>query len=77
MQSSPGLLIAGGVLALYVIIGPLILLAIYTLFDRLSQKKESGRVQASSFKDKDPALWTKSDAKGFVREQKAERESSG
>ena len=50
----PGPLIAIGVILLYSILGPLVLLLIYVLFDQLSKPDEVGRIKIK----KDPALWS-------------------
>ena len=75
MQSSPGLLIAGGVLAIYVLIGQVILFAIYTLFDRLSQDRDPADRDKATFKDKDPALWTEQDVKRYLQDRRSEGET--
>jgi len=55
----PGPLIAIDVVLLYMILGPLVLFAIYVLFDSLNRpaKKQTGEITAK----KDPALWTNQD----------------
>ena len=58
---SPGILIALDVTLLYLIMGPLVLYALYVLFDSLGRKKgESAKPIDSSVK-KDPALWSDED----------------
>lgn len=57
-----GHLIAINVTLLYAILGPLVLVAIYVLFDSLAKPNgpESNR-QAPQADRKDPALWTDDD----------------
>lgn len=58
----PGHLIAIQVTVLYIILGPLVLLAIYVLFDTLANPKEpDGNRQDGAATVKDPALWTDED----------------
>ena len=60
----PGPLIAIDVILLYAILGPLVLFAIYTAFDYLSQP---GREQFDKIiKKKDPALWTSTDINNYT-----------
>jgi len=54
-----GHLIAINVTLLYAILGPLVLVAIYVLFDSLAKSGETkGNQQPSKGAQKDPALWT-------------------
>lgn len=63
-MNSPSLLIAVGVIALYSLIGPLVLFGIYTLFDALTLGKEKNEPKTNTSLDKkDPALWTDQDIK--------------
>ena len=59
-----GPLIAIDVMLLYIILGPVVLLGIYVLFDSLSP---TGTTQKDTSPEKDPALWTSEeiDANGF------------
>ena len=58
----PGPLIAIGVILLYTIIGPLVLFAIYVLFDSLDRlARPSKKQQQETVENKDPALWTSED----------------
>ena len=52
----PGPLIAIDVILLYAILGPIVLFAIYVLFDALNKPVEKQQEQATV--EKDPALWT-------------------
>lgn len=64
----PGHLIAINVTLLYVIFGPLVLCAIYVLFDALSKPKnpEDQRLDVKVDR-KDPALWTEEDIDAHMR----------
>jgi len=55
----PGVLIAVNVLLLYTLLGPVVLFAIYVLFDFMNKPAKS---QASATpQKKNPALWTRED----------------
>lgn len=56
MAQSPGFLIALDVMLLYIILGPVVLLAIYILFDYFA-KTGKGRKKPQK-ENKDAALWT-------------------
>ena len=58
-MQDPGTLIAINVLLLYLFLGPLVLFAIYVLFDSLDKpdKKQAGTTSS----EKNPALWAKED----------------
>lgn len=60
------------VLAIYIIFGPLILLLIYSLFDRLAEKEGRSRVENkdADYNSKDPALWSAQDVQRFLKEQR-------
>lgn len=53
-----GPLIAVNVMLLYIILGPVLLFAIYVLFDSLDP---TGRMKKAPSSEKDPALWTSDD----------------
>ncbi len=55
----PGPLIAIDVILLYAILGPLVLFAIYVLFDSLNKPVKNQQEQPTG--EKDPALWTNED----------------
>ncbi|MBC2704940.1 MAG: hypothetical protein HGJ91_10420 [Desulfobacula sp.] len=58
----PGALIAIGVVLLYTVLGPLVLFAIYVLFDSLYKSGRPGKNQQDkTIEKKDPALWTSED----------------
>jgi len=61
-MQDPGTLIATYFILLYTILGPLVLLAIYVLFDALATSDEPRRKQQKRSSDKkETALWTKDD----------------
>ena len=57
-MQDPGHLIATSFLIMYTILGPLVLFAIYVLFDSLSK---STKPHDQNISPKDPALWTGDD----------------
>ena len=61
MGNNPGVLIAVDLTFLYLIMGPVVLFAIYTLFDFFirAQEKPSGRIRVNERKD--AAFWTARD----------------
>ena len=61
----PGPLIAIYVVLLYAVLGPLVLFAIYVLFDGL--EKLAAKPVAQKDTRKDPALWGWEDVDRFVR----------
>lgn len=66
-MQDPGHLIAIYFLLLYIILGPLVLFAIYVLFDLFSKsgRSESNGQRAATSKN-DPALWTKEDISAHI-----------
>jgi hypothetical protein len=56
----PGHLIAIQLILLYTILGPLVLLAIYVLFDSFSKRRDTGTIPQDKEKT-DPALWVDDD----------------
>ena len=63
----PGPLIAIDIVLLYTIFGPLVLFAIYVLFDSLYKSGRPGKKQQEkTIEKKDPALWTKEDIDGYI-----------
>jgi hypothetical protein len=62
---SPGMLIALDVTILYLTMGPLVLYALYVMFDSLSQKKDGNsspmNMKMTKTAKKDPALWSDED----------------
>ena len=62
-MQDPGHLIATNFLIMYTILGPLVLFAIYVLFDSLSK---SSKPQDKNIAQKDPALWTSQDINAYM-----------
>jgi hypothetical protein len=60
---SPSALIAVDVILLYTLLGPLVLFAVYVLFDRISTDKGPGHPAGPA--KKDPALWSARDIDDF------------
>ncbi len=63
---SPGMLIALDVTLLYLTMGPLVLYALYVLFDSLGQTKDPpldpvNTIPIRKMAKKDPALWSDED----------------
>ena len=58
---SPGILIAIDVTLLYLVMGPLVLFALYVLFDALGRKRDDALQQGQKKGEKDPALWSDED----------------
>lgn len=58
---SPGILIAIDVTILYLVMGPLVLYALYTAFDFLGRAKEPRLTALMALAKQDPALWTDED----------------
>jgi len=58
-MDDPGTLIAVNILLLYTLLGPVVLFAIYVLFDFLNKPAKRQAVATPS--EKDPTLWTRED----------------
>ena len=58
---SPGILIAIDVTVLYLVMGPLVLYALYVVFDSFGQEKNGNMAGMEKPKEKDPALWSDED----------------
>jgi len=65
-----GLIIAAAVLAVYLILGPIVLLGFYTFFDRMADKNDEGATKNSSFEDKDAALWSSRDVRQYLKQRR-------
>jgi hypothetical protein len=61
---SPSALIAIDVILLYTLLGPLVLFAVYVLFDRIS-RDDTPPGPAAARSKKDPALWSARDIDDF------------
>jgi len=58
---SPGILIAIDVTLLYLVMGPLVLYALYVVFDSLGRRKGEKLKPTANIVKKDPALWPDED----------------
>jgi len=58
---SPGILIAMDVTILYLVMGPLVLYALYVAFDSLGQTKEPDVTPRNPLAKKDPVIWSDKD----------------
>ncbi|MBN1932746.1 MAG: hypothetical protein JW786_14170 [Desulfobacterales bacterium] len=58
---SPGILIAIDVTLLYLIMAPLVLYALYVVFDSLGRRKNGNLKPTGNIAGKDPALWSDED----------------
>ena len=63
-----GLFIALGILAIYVIVGPLVLCAIYVFLDNLAQGYEK-KTKSNQGLDMDPCLWGAFEVKKFLKQE--------
>jgi hypothetical protein len=61
-----GILIAIATLSIYIIIGPLVLFAIYVFIDRLAQGNDNPQKEKKP-KKADPALWGKQEVKAYIK----------
>ena len=69
-----GLIIAIGVVAIYVLFGPLVLLGIYMFIDHLAEGNRPWPDQTKTATEKkDPAIWNLSDTRRFREELRAKR----
>ena len=58
---SPGMMIAIDVTLLYLIMGPLVLYALYVMFDSLGQRQGENLKPKPKMEKKDPVLWSDED----------------
>jgi len=71
-----GLIIAAGVLVIYMVLGPLVIMGIYSFLDRMAEKAgEQETMDSTSGSKKDPALWSERDVRQYL--QKHRRFRSG
>ena len=54
-----------GLLSVYTLLGPFILLFIYIYLDRFAENKKKKHIITPD--EKDPALWTSEDVKSYLR----------
>lgn len=59
------------VLGIYLIFGPLVILLIYSLFDRLAEKegRRNPAKKDADYSQKDHALWSAQDVQEFLKER--------
>jgi len=62
-----GLIIAAAVLAIYLILGPIVLLGFYAFFDRMAEKDDMDQRKKTSALDKDPDLWSSRDVRQYLK----------
>ena len=69
---APSLLIAIGVLVLYIVLGPLVILGISVYLDRLMHAAQSqGKPEKNPMpEEKDPALWRAQDVHAYLSESR-------
>ncbi|MGM0452733.1 MAG: hypothetical protein ACQERN_06170 [Thermodesulfobacteriota bacterium] len=62
-----GLIIAGGVLVIYLVLGPIVLLGVYAFFDRMSEEgPENSKARQATVEEKDPALWNSREVQQYL-----------
>lgn len=62
------LILAAGVAGIYIIFGPLVVLAIYIFFNRMAEAPDRQAPRRSSLPgEKDPALWTPEDVGQYLK----------
>ena len=70
-----GLIIAAGVVVIYIILGPLVILGVYAFFDRLAEKAGEASVrngqQMLPPHEKDPALWTDEEVRVYLAKKRS------
>jgi hypothetical protein len=59
-----GLMIAVQLIGLYVILGPLVVLGLYILFDRLAESEPQSNKRVRNL-DSDPALWNSNHVRAY------------
>ncbi len=71
-----GLIIAAGVLVIYVVLGPIVIMGIYSFLDRMAEKAgEQDKSDSARRSKNDPALWSAGDVRKYL--QKHRRFRSG
>ena len=73
-----GIILALEIVAIYVIFGPVVLLAVYIIFDRLANRTPNLTLasQNSNEQEDDPALWGYEDAERYLKKRKLSTTSS-
>ena len=62
------LAIASGVLAIYLILGPIVILGFHAFFDRMAEKADQAAAPAAQPpNEKDPSLWTEQDVRAYLK----------
>ena len=69
---APSLLIAIGVLGLYIVLGPLVILGISVYLDRLmgASRNQQKRRAKLTHEEKDPAVWSAKDVQAYLVESR-------
>ncbi len=63
-MNDPGTLIAVSVILLYTLLGPVVLFAVYVLFDHMNRKQDNQTVLPDH--KKNTALWTREEVNAFL-----------
>jgi hypothetical protein len=73
-----GIILALEIVAIYVIFGPVVLLAVYIIFDRLANRTPNLTLasQKSNEQEDDPALWGYEDVERYLKKRKLSTTSS-
>ena len=68
-QTNTSVSLALSMLVIYLIFGPLILMAIYAVFDRLAEKQaKKPDVGSGHYSIKDPSSWTEDDIRRYLKD---------
>lgn len=65
----PGTLIAVSVILVYTLLGPVVLFAVYVLFDHINRKEDKPATLPDG--KKNPALWSREEVKVFLEQMQA------
>lgn len=66
-----GVIIAAGVLVIYLVLGPIVIMGFYAFFDRMAEKADDIETPGdASFADKDPALWSAADVRRYLEKHR-------
>ncbi|MDA8402939.1 MAG: hypothetical protein M0Z56_01895 [Desulfobacteraceae bacterium] len=60
---SPEMVLVVGLISIYMLLGPVVLLGLYILFDRIEKQKT---LMTPKTETKDPALWTSDDVRYYL-----------
>ncbi len=73
-----GLIIAAGVLVIYLVLGPIVIMGIYSFLDRMAEKAgEQEKTDSTPRGKKDPALWTSRDVRRYMLKHRRFRSGDG